>query len=139
HTDAVSRQLTVIDLWDNQVRQLNLDQLRASGGCATCRPDADLADRFPWLTGQRGSHTAVLCGRNSVQLSQPQAAEDSQMSLDSIGDKLACVGQVTRNRYLVRCAIGQHVLTLFPDGRAIVSGTSDPVEARTIYAKYIGA
>src|SRR5215471_10449175 len=33
HADAVSRQLMVIDLWDNQVRQLNLDQLRASGGC----------------------------------------------------------------------------------------------------------
>ncbi len=29
HREAVSRTLTVIDLWDNQIRQLNLDQ--ASG------------------------------------------------------------------------------------------------------------
>jgi adenylyltransferase/sulfurtransferase len=139
HTDAVSRQLTVIDLWDNQVRQLNLDQLRASGGCPTCRVNADPKERFPWLTGQRGSHTAVLCGRNSVQLSMPRVDGDQHASFEAIADKLSSVGQVTRNKYLLRCTIGNYTITLFPDHRAIISGTTDPAEARTIYAKYVGA
>jgi adenylyltransferase/sulfurtransferase len=29
-------------------------------------------------------------------------------------------------------------LTIFPDGRAIVKGTAEPGEARTVYARYIG-
>jgi adenylyltransferase/sulfurtransferase len=139
HTDSVSRQLTVIDLWDNQMRQLNLDQLRASGGCPTCRADADPNEPFPWLTGRRGSHTAVLCGRNSVQLSAMNTNGDRLASLDAIADKLSSVGQVTRNKYLLRCTIGKYTITLFADHRAIISGTTDPAEARTIYAKYVGA
>ncbi len=70
HAETVSRTLTIIDMWDNQVRQLNLDKLRTTGGCTTCGSGNNSADRFPWLSGQRGSRAAVLCGRNSVQLSQ---------------------------------------------------------------------
>jgi adenylyltransferase/sulfurtransferase len=29
-------------------------------------------------------------------------------------------------------------LTIFPDGRAIISGTDDPAVARSVYARYIG-
>ena len=29
-------------------------------------------------------------------------------------------------------------ITLFPDGRAIIQGTSDPAVARGLYARYIG-
>jgi molybdopterin-synthase adenylyltransferase len=131
HAEAVSKSLTVIDLWDNQMRQLNLDRLRTVGGCPTCR-----GEEFPWLTGGRGSHTAVLCGRNSVQLSH--ASNGQAIALESLAKKLAAVGEVTQNKYLLRCAVKNYILTLFPDGRAIVSGTSDVAEARTVYAKYVG-
>jgi adenylyltransferase/sulfurtransferase len=141
HREAVSKSLTVIDLWDNQMRQLNLERLRTVGGCPTCR-----GEEFPWLSGERGSRSAVLCGRNSVQLNPASAnrAEDSparrgKLSLDALAEKLAAVGSVTRNKYLLRCAIGNYMLTLFPDGRAIIGGTSDVAEARTVYAKYVGS
>jgi len=29
-------------------------------------------------------------------------------------------------------------LTIFPDGRAIIRGTSDPAVARSLYSRYIG-
>jgi len=139
HHEAVSRLLTVIDLWDNQVRQLNLDRLRSSAGCPTCASGRESADKFPWLTGQRGSRSAVLCGRNSVQLSQPTGEKPvDALSLDVLADKLSAVGQVTRNRYLVRASVGDYTITLFPDGRAIVGGTSEIAEARSVYAKYVG-
>jgi molybdopterin-synthase adenylyltransferase len=135
HREAVSRTLTVIDLWTNQVRQLGLSRLQTAGGCPTCR-----GEEFPWLSGQRGSRSAVLCGRNSVQLSHaPTSESDQPMALDSLATKLAAVGQVVRNKYLLRCTIGDYVITLFPDGRAIISGTSDIAEARSVYAKYVGA
>ena len=66
---AINRALTVIDLWDNRIRQVSLDALRGARECPACS-----GGEFPWLAGQRASHTAVLCGRNAVQLSPPARA-----------------------------------------------------------------
>jgi adenylyltransferase/sulfurtransferase len=128
---AISPYLTVIDVWDNRVRQIKLASLRAAGQCPAC----DQGD-YPWLSGSRASHSAILCGRNAVQLSPPLG---ETISLPALADKLASVGQVTHNRYLLRATIGDYVLTVFPDGRAIVGGTDDLAVARGVYARYIGA
>jgi adenylyltransferase/sulfurtransferase len=127
---AVSRSLTVLELWDNRLRQVDVSNLRQQTDCPTCR-----RGEFPWLTGQRGSHSAVLCGRNAVQLSPPHGAS---LSLEELGLKLAAVGQVMRNRYLLRVNVGDYLITVFPDGRAIIGGTDDVAVARTVYAKYVG-
>ena len=52
--------------------------------------------------------------------------------------RLASVGRVTSKRYLLRLAVEGYQLTLFPDGRAIISGTDDIAQARAVYARYIG-
>jgi molybdopterin-synthase adenylyltransferase len=130
HSELISRTWTVIDLWDNTLRQIKLEQARAAD-CPCCG-----RREFPWLAGERGSHTAVLCGRNAVQLSFPGR---EAVELDQLADKLATVGVVSRNKYLVRATIGKHQLTVFPDGRAVVGGTEDIAEARSVYAKYVGA
>jgi adenylyltransferase/sulfurtransferase len=129
HAEAISRTWTVLDLWDNTVRQIKLDSARTPD-CPCCGQR-----QFPWLAGQRGSHTAVLCGRNAVQLSFPGRAA---LPLEQLEAKLAAVGQVSRNKYLVRAAIGSYNLTVFPDGRAVIGGTEDIAEARSVYAKYVG-
>lgn len=128
--EAINRALYVIDLWDNRIRQIKLDSLKESSDCGTCHHR-----EFPWLDGQRGSHSAVLCGRNAVQLSFPDREE---VSLEALEEKLGAVGSITRNRYLLRVNVDDYVVTVFPDGRAIISGTDDIAEARTVYAKYIG-
>ena len=130
HADAINRAWTVIDVWDNTLRQIKLEQAMVAD-CPCC-----MGREFPWLTGQRGSHTAILCGRNAVQLSFPSR---EAVSLDQLSEKLAAVGQVTRNKYLVRATIGKHQLTIFPDGRAVIGGTEDIAEAKSVYAKYVGA
>jgi adenylyltransferase/sulfurtransferase len=61
------------------------------------------------------------------------------VDLDALVEKLSAVGTVTRNPFLLRCAVGPYLITLFPDGRAIISGTSDIAEARNVYAKYVGS
>jgi len=78
----------------------------------------------------------VLCGRNSVQLSYP---DRHAVSLDALERQLAGVGRVTRNRFLLRLEVDTFQITVFPDGRAIVAGTDDMTEARTVHARYIGA
>lgn len=126
---AVSRQLTVIDVWENRIRQIGLDSLGDRQSCPACnRTD------LPWLAGQRASQTAVLCGRNSVQISPAEG----QVSFDALAEKLAGVGELIRNRFLLRLTVDDHVLTVFPDGRAIIGGTDDVTVARSLYAKYVG-
>ncbi|MEO8493997.1 MAG: ThiF family adenylyltransferase, partial [Planctomycetota bacterium] len=128
---AINRTLTVVELWDNRIRQVKLDSLKEAVDCPTCKHR-----EFSWLDGQRGSHTAILCGRNAVQLSFP---DRQSLSLDSLAAKLQGVGTVTQNRFLLRLAVDDYLLTVFPDGRAIIGGTEDIAEAKTIYAKYIGS
>jgi molybdopterin/thiamine biosynthesis adenylyltransferase len=129
--EATSRVLQVFDLWDNRSRQVRLEALRAAAAdCPACS-----GREFPWLDGARGTHTAVLCGRNSVQLIFP---DQSPPSLEQLAAKLAAVGAVSGNRHLLRLNVDKYIFTLFPDGRAIVGGTSDVAEARSAYARYLG-
>ncbi len=126
---ATQRGLLVVDLWENRFKVLGLEALRETG-CPTCR-QAD----YPWLTGRHGSQTAVLCGRNAVQIQPPTPAT---LDLDALADKLTPLGKITRNRYLLRFAIDDYLLTIFPDGRAIIGGSDDIATARTLYARYVG-
>ncbi len=130
NSQAINRSLVVIDLWDNRLRQVDLSALRGDD-CPACA-----ASDFPWLDGRRASQSAILCGRNAVQLSPPAGAK---LSLPALADKLASVGHVSQNRFLVRLAVDDYVLTIFPDGRAIIAGTDDISTARTLYAKYVGS
>jgi molybdopterin-synthase adenylyltransferase len=128
---ATSRRLTIVDLWDCQMRRVDLSQLRESGDCVVCK-----RREFHWLAGERGDASAVLCGRNAVQLSPPAGAT---LSLDDLGRRLTGVGDVKRNAFLLRLAVDGYVLSVFPDGRTIVAGTNDIATARSVHARYIGA
>lgn len=128
---AVSQKLTVFELWDNCLRQIKLDALTDNrDNCPACSK-TDL----PWLDGRLGSHSAVLCGRNAVQLSFP---DKLSVSLDDLALRLADVASVSKNQFLLRATIDGYVLTVFPDGRAIIGGTDDIGEAKSVYAKYVG-
>jgi adenylyltransferase/sulfurtransferase len=131
HRETVSRRLTILDLWDNQLRHVDLTTLRQSGDCPVCKHG-----EFAWLTGERGDASAVLCGRNAVQLSAPPG---TSVSLSELAARLAGVGPMQQNAFLLRLQADGYVLTVFPDGRAIVGGTNEIATARTVYARYIGA
>lgn len=129
HPEAVSRSLTVVELWDARVRQVDLSALRDQVDCPACK-----RGELPWLAGHEGGQTAVLCGRNAVQLTHTGVS----VPLEELARRLESVGQVTRNPFLVRLKVDEYELTVFPDGRAIVGGTADVAAARTLYAKYVG-
>jgi molybdopterin-synthase adenylyltransferase len=130
HAEAVNSQLTVFDLWNNQVRNINMRASRRSD-CPTCGER-----QFPWLSGERGSAVTKLCGRNSVQFS-PSSSEPANLPV--LAEKLRTVGTVTANPYFVRLAVDAFLITVFADGRSIVGGTEDEAAARTVLAKYVGS
>jgi adenylyltransferase/sulfurtransferase len=126
---SISRRLTVVDLWQNEFRQIDVSRLRDQVDCPACKHG-----EYSWLSGRSLSRTAVLCGRNSVQLCHL----DASISLDELAQKLEGVGELTRNEFLLRLKVEGYEITIFPDARVIIAGTDDIATARTIYAKYVG-
>ncbi len=127
--EAVSTSLTVVDLWSCRVRQIDVAGLRGQVDCPCCK-----RREFPWLRGEGGSRPAVLCGRNAVQLTPAGPG----VSLEELARRLAGLGPLVQNQFLVRLKVDAYELTVFADGRAIIGGTSDPAVARSLYAKYVG-
>jgi adenylyltransferase/sulfurtransferase len=126
-----ARRLAIIDLWDNQLRHVDLTKLRQSGDCRVCQHG-----EFAWLSGERGDASAVLCGRNAVQLSAPAG---TVVSIEDLAARLAGVGKIERNAFLLRLHVNEYLLTVFSDGRTIVAGTNDVAVARSVQARYLGA
>ena len=136
HGDDVERKLSIVDVWTGSFRQIDVSKLRDAASCPAC----DKGERL-WLNGSQKSASIILCGRNAVQVTP---AEKLQLSLPELAQRLESSGRVTSNPFLVRVTISEgsteqpFELTLFPDGRAIIRGTEDPVVARTLYARYVG-
>ena len=128
--DRMSHALTVVDVWEGRFDRLQVHR-RIDPPCPTC-----VGRSFPHLAGAQMSQTTTLCGRNSVQVSPVPA---TRLDLAGLAERLAAVGTVERNRFLVRTRVEGLELTVFGDGRAIVSGTKERDRARAIYARYVGA
>jgi adenylyltransferase/sulfurtransferase len=120
------------DLWDNSLEVFDLGGPRAD--CPACGQHD-----YEFLNAMRGTHSITLCGRNAVQISVNRGAEEAAvLNLARLAQVLQPLGAVRVNAYLLKADIDGYLLTIFPDGRAIIAGTSDPDVARTLYAKYVG-
>jgi len=132
-TDLVIRTMRTFDPWAGESKEIDLSGAR-DPGCPCCSER-----RFEFADGSREMPGASLCGRNAVQILP--ASPGSQLELDAMGERLRSAGEVTVSRFIVRCVLRDepYELSVFRDGRAIVSGTDDEARARSVYAKYIGA
>ena len=128
--DSSNGRMLVCDLWHSVWRTVDLSPLAATG-CPTCR-SAD----YPWLDGRLGGRPTPLCGRDAVQV----PAAGGGVDLHLLAERLASVGAVVANRWIVRADVEDGIqLSVFADGRAIVSGTRDEAKARGIVSRYLGA
>ena len=139
HSAEIGCQLTVLDVWNGTFRQVDTSQLQAAGTCPACHHGERL-----WLSGSQRAASTVLCGRNAVQITPP---EPLRGTLSELAERLQNSGHITLNKFLLRLQLPENdsdlrettvELTIFPDGRAIIRGTSDPAVARTLYSRYIG-
>lgn len=130
-TDKINRELIYIDVWENILRRIKIAPLFGKVDCPCCQ-----RRRFEWLDGAQGSQTTSLCGRNAVQVSPHMAGK---LNLEEMARHLkeSDVG-VSFNKFLLKFSVDGHEFTVFPDGRAIIKGTSDTDKAKTLYAKYVG-
>jgi adenylyltransferase/sulfurtransferase len=126
----INRELIYIDVWDNILRRIKIAPLLGKVDCPCCQ-----RKRFEWLDGEQGTHTTSLCGRNAVQVAH---RTPSRLNFEEMAKHLETQGEVSYNRFLLKFNADNHEFTVFPDGRAIIKGTSDVDKARSLYAKYIG-
>ncbi|CAN5399400.1 molybdopterin-synthase adenylyltransferase MoeB [soil metagenome] len=134
-TDAINRELFMINVWDNTSRRVKIAPLAGrKGKCPCCA-----LKKYDWLDGDEGTQTTKLCGRNAVQVTPRVGAK---LDLSSLANQLKASGTVSANKFLVKFAVNDasedYEFTIFSDGRAIVKGTDDADRARVLYAKYVG-
>ena len=129
-TESLNPGLTSIDVWTMSFDRINLSN--PVPGCPTCA-----AENYEYLDGARANQSTSLCGHDAIQI---LAHTPVSLDLESLEARLSPSGETLRNRFLLRFRpnTSDHELTIFPDGRAIIKGTTDPIEARTLYARYIG-
>jgi adenylyltransferase/sulfurtransferase len=60
------------------------------------------------------------------------------IDLVALKARLEPLGEVRANEFALRFVAAPYEMTIFPDGRAIVKGTSDTGVARSLYARYVG-
>lgn len=90
---------------------------------------------FPFLAAAESSAAVVLCGRDTVQVrgtARPDRERVRRVAREHGAD-------VVEAGPLVRFTVEGLRLTLFPDGRALIEGTSDAGRARAVYDRYIGS
>jgi molybdopterin-synthase adenylyltransferase len=124
---VVRRTLLSFDLWTNDRAEISAARPRPD--CQTCQ-----AREFPHLAGQ-GRPQITLCGRNSVQIHERRRP----VSFDELTARLAPHGRVKHNGFVLKFWRDHYEFTLFPDGRAIIKGTTDTSIARSLYARFIGS
>jgi molybdopterin-synthase adenylyltransferase len=121
------RTLLSFDLWTNEHAEISAAKPRPN--CRAC------AERdFVHLAGEGRPHI-TLCGRNSVQIHERQRPID----FGEMDRRLQPHGVVRHNDFVLKFWHEPYEMTLFPDGRAIIKGTTDTAVARSLYARYVGS
>jgi molybdopterin/thiamine biosynthesis adenylyltransferase len=125
--ETVEGRLTTVDVWTGAIRQI--DPPARDPDCPCCG-----RREFTYLDG---SHRAPisLCGRNAVQIHE----RSRPVNLSELAARLGAIAPVRSNEFALRASLDPYELTVFPDGRAIIKGTTDPGLARSLYARYVGA
>jgi len=121
------RTLLSFDVWANEHAEISAAKPRP--GCRACGK-RDLIH----LAGEARPHI-TLCGRNSVQIHERQRPID----FAAMDRRLQPHGIVRHNDFVLKFWHDPYEMTLFPDGRAIIKGTTDTAVARSLYARYVGS
>jgi adenylyltransferase/sulfurtransferase len=125
--DKLRRTLLSFDVWLNDHAEIAASKPRL--GCRACQ-ERD----FVHLVAEGRPHI-TLCGRNSVQIHE----RNRPIDFEEMSERLNALGKVRHNDFVLKFWREPYEMTLFPDGRAIIKGTTDTAVARSLYARYVGS
>jgi molybdopterin-synthase adenylyltransferase len=125
--DKIRRTLISLDVWENDRSEINTATPRSD--CRACGEK-----NLIHLKGEARPHI-TLCGRNSVQIHERNRPVD----FVEMEQRLKTHGEVRHNEFVLKFSRDALEMTLFPDGRAIIKGTTDTGVARSLYARFVGS
>jgi adenylyltransferase/sulfurtransferase len=130
---AVRETLLSVDLWSNRIRELKISSAIAQQCLACSRRELEFLDGSRAVESETA---AVLCGRDAVQINN---ASETDVDLDRMARRWEGIGRVQSTPFFVRLfPDDDHSLTLFRDGRVVVTGTSEISEARSLCDRFVG-
>ncbi|MHC0036578.1 thiazole biosynthesis adenylyltransferase ThiF [Pseudoneobacillus sp. C159] len=129
--DAVRPAFVSFDLWRNQYSSVKMGRAKKAH-CLSCGE----APSYPYLDVESFTKTTVLCGRDTVQIRPPK---EQDLVLSELAEQLKRLGyEVKGNPYLLSVEWDEQRLVVFKDGRALIHGTKDMTQAKTIYQRILG-
>ena len=126
----INKKLICVDLWQNSYQTIDVTKSKIQKNCPVCNNK-----EFNFLNGKQGSAYTTMYGRKAVQI---LPFSETKLDLPKLAIELSSLGVVKANEFLIRFEIENYELSIFPDGRLIVNGTTDIGIARSLYAKYLG-
>jgi len=128
---AVRKKIATFDVWENEYRQIGVSNAR-NKDCPSCGAHPS----YPFLQWENRTKTAVLCGRNTVQV-RPSGM--LRPNLEEACTRLEAMDiPFEQNPFLVSFFAENHRIVLFQDGRALVHDTNDTQTAQALYHRFIG-
>lgn len=123
--------LVSFDIWKNHYSSINVSSLK-NPECSSCGSSR----AYPFLSYENQTKAALLCGRDTVQI-RPSALQNIDFAyLEKV---LVSQGiKVESNPYLLSFSIGEKRLVVFKDGRVLVHGVKDVLQAKNLYHRYLG-
>lgn len=128
--DSVNKNLLEIDVWETNFRQIDISELKDTNNCPTCK-----LYNYEFLKAEAGIMTTLLCGKNAIQV---MSRNIGNIDLRHLEQRLVSIADVSCNDFMLKFKIKDHAFTVFPDGRAIITGTADTRIAKSLYSKYLG-
>lgn len=122
------RSLMQFDIWANDRQRIKLAMPNPDCKCCGQR-------ELEFLNAETPEFSAVLCGRDAVQISP---SRPTVLDLKALAARIGGIAEVKQNEYLIRFTAGENEITVFADGRAIVKGVDDISAARTLYSRFVG-
>ncbi len=122
----ISRGIIMIDMWKGSFERVAVKRRES---CPACHGRYDfLEDRFV-------VKATPLCGQSrAVQVVDSRVRE---IRLDQLATRLRMATAVVQEKWALRFNADGHEITVFPDGRAIIGGTTDESLAKDLYAKLV--
>ncbi|MDN4075600.1 thiazole biosynthesis adenylyltransferase ThiF [Fictibacillus terranigra] len=132
NTTSLRNKLVSFDMWNNHYLAMDVQKLKKAD-CPSCGEHA----HYPHLDPENQTKTAVLCGRNTVQI---RPSEKGERDLEELSLSLSRLGgRIEQNPYLLSYSSDEEQrLVFFKDGRVLIHGTKDITEAKNLYYSLIG-
>lgn len=128
---AMDTKLRAFDLWQNEQSAIDIHALKKAT-CPSCSKDAT----YPYLQKENETKLAVLCGRDTVQI-RPSQTKTIDLQAITTEWKAANI-RFEANEFLLSLPVEGQRIVLFKDGRALVHGTKDIAQAKSLYDRYFG-